>query len=80
MLDQINTYFGIKPDVDLNVMTHDQSLTGLTVAILDKVTEVLLQTKPHVVMVQVCVGVWVRARARKAGGGWRLIVPLSRRI
>ena len=41
MLDQVNTWFGITPDLDLNVFNPGQSLTALSARILEKLPEVL---------------------------------------
>jgi hypothetical protein len=53
MLRQINEYFGIVPDIDLDIMTPDQSLAGMTVDILKKVTGVIKANSPNLVIVQV---------------------------
>lgn len=52
MLDQVNTFFGIEPDIDLNLMRPDQSLAALTARILVALDDVLLAEKPDVVLVQ----------------------------
>lgn len=52
MLDQVNTFFGIEPDIDLNLMRPDQSLAALTARILVGLDDVLLAEKPDVVLVQ----------------------------
>ena len=52
MLDHVNTLFGITPDIDLEVMTSGQSLTGLTAAVLNGLEPVLRQHKPDWVIVQ----------------------------
>lgn len=36
MLDQINTWFEITPDIDLNVFQHGATLTELAARILEK--------------------------------------------
>ena len=52
MLDQVNTWFGITPDLDLNVFNPGQSLTALSARILEKLPEVLEEAKPDAVVVQ----------------------------
>ena len=52
MLDQVLNFFDIKPDIDLDLMQPNQSLTLLTARLLSKLDEVLLSEKPDVVLVQ----------------------------
>lgn len=52
MLDQVLNFFGIKPDIDLNIMRPNQTLTALTARLLIEIDEVLLSEKPNVVLVQ----------------------------
>jgi UDP-N-acetylglucosamine 2-epimerase (non-hydrolysing) len=52
MLDQVLGIFKITPDLDLNLMTENQTLSDLTSAALLGVTEVLEQVNPDVVLVQ----------------------------
>jgi UDP-N-acetylglucosamine 2-epimerase (non-hydrolysing) len=52
MLDQVLDLFGIKPDVDLNLMRPDQSLAGLSAAIFTHLDPVLDSIKPDWVLVQ----------------------------
>ncbi len=52
MLDQVLTLFGIEPHVDLNLMEPDQDLPGLTSRVLEGITEVLREERPHIVLVQ----------------------------
>lgn len=52
MLDQVLTFFGIKPDLDLDMMRPNQSLTALTARLLTAMDEVLLSESPDVVLVQ----------------------------
>lgn len=52
MLDQVLSFFSIKPDIDLNIMQYDQSLTALTGRLLLDIDDVLLSEKPDVVLVQ----------------------------
>ena len=34
MLDQVNKFFGVDPDIDLNIMRQNQTLTTLTARVL----------------------------------------------
>lgn len=52
MLDQVFELFGIVPDVDLRVMTHNQGLADLTAHALTGLDGVLVREKPDVVLVQ----------------------------
>ena len=52
MLDQVLRLFDIRPDIDLNLMQPNQTLTGLTAAILNHIDPVLAQVAPDWVLVQ----------------------------
>ncbi len=52
MLDQVLEFFGIRPDIDLDVMRPNQSLSGLTSRLLSAMDDVLGSAKPDVVLVQ----------------------------
>ncbi len=52
MLDQVMSFFGIKPDIDLNIMQPDQTLTMLTARLLLELDGVLQIEKPDVVLAQ----------------------------
>lgn len=52
MLDQVNQFFGIKPDIDLDIMRPNQALTTLTARLLLDMDDVLLTEKPDAVLVQ----------------------------
>lgn len=52
MLDQVNKFFDINPDVDLNIMRPNQALTALTGRLLLALDEVLRAEKPEAVLVQ----------------------------
>jgi UDP-N-acetylglucosamine 2-epimerase (non-hydrolysing) len=52
MLDQVLSFFGITPDIDLNIMRPNQSLTSLTARLLLELDEVLLSEKPDIVLAQ----------------------------
>ena len=52
MLDQVLDLFGIRPDIDLNLMQPDQSLAQLTSEIFRTLDPVLAQVRPDWVLVQ----------------------------
>jgi len=52
MLDQVMTFFDIVPDIDLNIMKPNQTLTELTARLLLELDKVLLDEKPDVVLAQ----------------------------
>ena len=52
MLDQVLKFFGIAPDIDLNIMRSNQTLTLLTAKLLLGLDDVLLAEKPDVVLAQ----------------------------
>lgn len=52
MLDQVLQFFGITPDIDLNIMQPNQALTTLTARLLLELDGVLLREKPDVVLAQ----------------------------
>jgi UDP-N-acetylglucosamine 2-epimerase (non-hydrolysing) len=52
MLDQVMTFFGIVPDIDLNIMKPNQTLTELTARLLLELDKVLLEEKPDIVLAQ----------------------------
>jgi len=52
MLDQVLNFFGIEPDIDLNIMRSNQALTTLTARLLLELDDVLLAEKPDVVFAQ----------------------------
>jgi len=52
MLDQVLDTFEITPDVDLNLMTHNQSLSGITQRILESLEGVLSKQPVDCLMVQ----------------------------
>lgn len=51
MLDQVLLTFDVVPDYDLSVMTDRQTLFDITTAILEKISKVLKEVKPDVVLV-----------------------------
>jgi len=52
MLDQVLALFGIRPEIDLNLMRPNQSLAELTAGIFTHLDPVLEQLKPDWVLVQ----------------------------
>jgi UDP-N-acetylglucosamine 2-epimerase (non-hydrolysing) len=52
MLDQVLELFGIAPEIDLDLMRDDQSLTDLTTAILQRLAPILAEHQPDRVIVQ----------------------------
>lgn len=52
LLDQVMMTFGLKPDHDLDVMVHGQSLTGITRSVMKGVEDVIQQERPEWVLVQ----------------------------
>lgn len=51
MLDQVFSAFGEKPDVDLELMSSGQTLTDITVRVLDRLGKIFEQYKPDLVLV-----------------------------
>src|SRR4051812_47881379 len=52
MLDQVLSTFEIKPDIDLNLMTHNQSLSAITQRVLESLEGILSQQQVDCLMVQ----------------------------
>jgi UDP-N-acetylglucosamine 2-epimerase (non-hydrolysing) len=52
LLDQVNHFFCIKPDVDLDIMRPNQDLATLTSRLILKFDEILQSLRPDVVLVQ----------------------------
>lgn len=52
MLDQVLQFFGISPDIDLDIMQPNQSLASLTARLLMVLDGVLFSQRPDVVLVQ----------------------------
>jgi len=52
ILDQVLDVFKIKPDLDLDIMQPNQTLTSLTARLLLSLDKVLLEEKPDVVIAQ----------------------------
>src|SRR5580698_288566 len=51
MLDDLLDLFKITPDFDLDVMTHNQTLTEITTRVLERMEPVLEKARPDVVLV-----------------------------
>lgn len=51
MLDQVLETFQVKPDFDLNIMSQQQTLTSITVKVLDKLQKVVEHVKPDIILV-----------------------------
>ncbi|MGO4572277.1 non-hydrolyzing UDP-N-acetylglucosamine 2-epimerase [Microvirga sp. 2TAF3] len=51
MLDQVFEVFGEKPDIDLNLMTHNQKLPDITALIISQMSIVLGGFRPDLVLV-----------------------------
>jgi UDP-N-acetylglucosamine 2-epimerase (non-hydrolysing) len=51
MLDQVLDVFGIAPDIDLDVMTDDQSPSQVTARVLTGLERVLAEERPNLVLV-----------------------------
>jgi len=52
MLDQVLDAFGIKPDVDLDLMERNQTLAGLTARAVEAIDRFLAKSKPDLVLIQ----------------------------
>ncbi len=52
MLDQVNKFFDITPDIDLDIMRPNQALTTLTARLLLELDDILQAEKPDAVLVQ----------------------------
>jgi len=52
MLDQVLNFFGINPDIDLDIMRPNQTLAKLTARLLLALDDVLQAEKPDLVLVQ----------------------------
>jgi UDP-N-acetylglucosamine 2-epimerase len=52
MIDDVCAWFGVKPDVDLKLMTPNQSLSGYLGAALVQLESILAKARPDAVLVQ----------------------------
>ena len=76
MLDSVLEFFGIVPDIDLDLMQGAQTLTSLTSRVLTAVGDVLDQVKPDVVVVQgdtttLWAQPWLPSTGRSLWGTWK---------
>src|SRR5699024_1496831 len=51
MLDQVLDVFGLKPDVDLNVMKRNQTLAQITTSALNGLDGVIKEIRPDIILV-----------------------------
>lgn len=51
MLDQVLQTFNIEPDIDLNIMGKQQTLTDITVKILNQLDKLLKEVRPDIILV-----------------------------
>ena len=51
MLDQVFQMFGMQPDIDLELMSHNQTLAQVTSRVLNAVSDVLAEHRPDLVLV-----------------------------
>ncbi|MCC2683670.1 MAG: UDP-N-acetylglucosamine 2-epimerase [Paenibacillaceae bacterium] len=51
LLDQVLDVFNIRPDYDLDVMQHRQTLSGLSIRVLERFEPVLKEVQPDIVLV-----------------------------
>jgi UDP-N-acetylglucosamine 2-epimerase (non-hydrolysing) len=52
MIDQVQELFGLAPDLDLNLMTPDQSLNELTARVITALDDVLERVRPDWLLAQ----------------------------
>jgi UDP-N-acetylglucosamine 2-epimerase len=52
MLDQVFVLFGTKPDIDLNLMRPEQTLSGMTARLFDALDPVVLDCRPDWILAQ----------------------------
>lgn len=52
LLDQMLEVFGIVPDIDLNIMKNNQNLAELTSSLIERVSDLLRNFKPDLVLAQ----------------------------
>lgn len=51
MLDQVFQMFGMRPDIDLELMSHNQTLAQVTSRVLNAMSDVLAEYRPDLVLV-----------------------------
>ena len=52
LLDDVFQVFDIKPDFNLAVMEHDQSLTSLTAKLIEALDKVVVESSPNWILAQ----------------------------
>lgn len=52
MLDQVNEVFGITPDFDLDILSHGQTLSGITIKALSGLEPIITEVSPAALLVQ----------------------------
>jgi UDP-N-acetylglucosamine 2-epimerase (non-hydrolysing) len=52
MLDQVLSLFDIEPDIDLNLMEPNQTLTSLTAKVLTRLTDVIIGVRSDIILSQ----------------------------
>ncbi len=52
MLKQVFKFFEINPDINLNLMSNNQTLSSLSSKIIDKIDEVMDKTNPDIILIQ----------------------------
>jgi UDP-N-acetylglucosamine 2-epimerase (non-hydrolysing) len=52
MLDQVLGLFNIVPDIDLNLMQSNQTLSEITASVVDEIDKVLKEEQPDIVLIQ----------------------------
>ena len=52
MLDSVFSLFGIKPNIDLNIMSGGQDLTDITTRVLTQLRVTFSELKPHLIIAQ----------------------------
>jgi UDP-N-acetylglucosamine 2-epimerase (non-hydrolysing) len=51
LLDQVLDIFNIQPDFDLDIMKHGQSLTEITIRVLERLDQIIQSVKPDLILV-----------------------------
>lgn len=51
MLDQVLEVFKIKPQYDLNIMKHEQTITDITVGVLTNIEDIIKKENPDIILV-----------------------------
>jgi UDP-N-acetylglucosamine 2-epimerase (non-hydrolysing) len=67
LIDQVQELFGLAPDLDLDLMTPDQSLNELTARVITALDDVLERVRPD----------WLLAQGDTTTAGWKRPWPHS---